>query len=143
MALVVGLLTAAWSAPAGAEGVVPPPVEGLVAALEDEVREFSGGRIAWATYWKLCWAAYPGATAYELETLTGEGSSRKLRRQAERCLRIEAAKGENDKSQGLVRRDLLLALQAGQLAYRVRAVLDDHRVSAWSRPMAVGTRHTP
>jgi hypothetical protein len=95
-------------------------------------------RLAWSTYWKLCWEEYPGATAYELQALTGEGGARKLRRQRERCFRIEAAKGENEKTQGLANRDLLLALQAGQLAYRVRAALNDHRVSAWSSPAAVG-----
>jgi len=142
-ALVVGLLTAWWGRPCAAQEGVRPPVEGLVAMLEDEVRDLPGERIAWATYWKLCWAAYPGATAYELQALTSEGASRKLRRQSERCFRIETVKGENDKSRGLISRDLLLAVQTGQLAYRVRAVLDDHRVSAWSRPMAVGTRHTP
>ena len=137
-ALVVGVLLAVWRVPCGAQEVLPPPVEGLVARLEDEVRDLPAGRIGWTTYWQLCWAAYPGATAYELQTLTGEGSSRKLRRQGEPCLRLEAAKGENDRAQGLANRDMLLALQAGQLAYRVRAVLHDHRRSAWSPPLAVG-----
>ncbi len=143
--VVVGLLTALWSKPGTAQEGVLSPVEGLTATLEDEVRDLYGGRIAWATYWQLCWSAYPGAIAYELQPLTSEGASRKLRRQSERCFRLEAVKGENDASQGLVSRDLLLALQRGQLAYRVRAVLGDQRPSPWSRPMAVGEdiRHAP
>jgi hypothetical protein len=122
-----------------------PPVTGLVATLEDEVRELPGDRMAWSTYWKLCWDVYPQATAYELQVVTGEGSSPKLRRQSERCFRLQAAAGENEKSQGLVNRAMLLVLQAGQLAYRVRAVFSNGRVSAWSLAMAVGeeTRAQP
>jgi hypothetical protein len=122
-----------------------PPVTGLVATLEDEVRELPSDRIAWSTYWKLCWDVSPQATAYELQTVTGEGSSPKLRRQSERCFRIQAAAGENEKSQGLVNRAMLLALQEGQLAYRVRAVFGNGQVSAWSLAMAVGeeTRAQP
>lgn len=116
-----------------------------MATLEDEVRELPGERIAWSTHWKLCWESYPEAKAYEIQTLTGEGASRRLRRQSERCLRIEAAAGENDKGLGLLNREVLLALQSAQLAYRVRAILHDNRVSEWSPPMAVGqaTHNTP
>ena len=73
-----------------------------------------------------------------MQTLTGEGTSRKLRRQHDTCSRIEAAAGENAKEKGLANRDLLLAMQSGQLAYRVRAVLDGDRVSEWSSVMMVG-----
>ncbi len=128
----------AYASRADASRVVPPPVRGLVATLEDEVHDLPGERMAWATYWKLCWEDYPGARAYELQLLTGEGVSPKLRRQSERCVRLEVAKGENAKKLGLVNREVLLALQAGQLAYRVRAVLDEGRVSDWSSPVAAG-----
>ena len=118
--------------------VVPPAVGGLAATLEDEVRDLPGGQIAWSTYWQFCWAEYPGAQAYELQTMTGEGRSPKLRRQSGRCFRLQAAAGENQKTEGLVNRELQLALQEGQLAYRVRAILLDNRVSEWSAPMPVG-----
>jgi hypothetical protein len=111
---------------------------GLVATLEDDVRELPRARIAWSTYWKLCWKHHPAATAYELQAITGEGASPSLRHQAERCLRLQTAAGNNPKSQGLLYRDLLLQLKAGQLGYRVRAALGEGRVSEWSRPVAVG-----
>ncbi len=117
---------------------VQPPVGGLTATLEDTVRDLPGDRIAWATYWTLCWSPYPGARAYQIQTVTGEGASAKLRQQRDTCLRIEAAKGENARTDGLVNRDLLLQLQTGQLAYKVRAVLDDTTVSEWSASAAVG-----
>jgi hypothetical protein len=124
--------------PALVPQVIAPAVAGLTATLEDQTTELPGGRMAWSTYWKLCWASYPGAVAYELQALTGEGAASKLQRQSASCFRIEAAAGENEQAQGLLNRELLLALQTSQLAYRVRAALDDQRVSAWSPALAVG-----
>lgn len=142
-ALVMAVLVAACGTPPRAMTVVDPPVTGVVTMLEDEVRALPGQRIAWATYWTLCWDAYPGARAYELQALTGEGAAPLLRRQRERCWRLEAAAGENAQAQGLHNREFLLALQAGQLAYRVRAILAGDRVSAWSVPLAVGVATAP
>jgi len=145
--LVVGMLGASLlllSSCASSEApevVSGPPVEGLNATLKDEVRDLPVDRIAWSTYWELCWEPYPGAEAYELETLTGEGeASSELRRQEENCFRIKAAAGENKKSEGLKTRDVQLALQQGQLAYRVRAVLGEGHVSEWSKPVPVGKK---
>jgi hypothetical protein len=130
----------------GASGppqIVQPPVSGLTATLSDAVRDLPGDRIAWTTSWQLCWAPYPAATAYELQPVTGEGTATHLLRQKETCFRQEAAQGENAKADGLVNRDLLVKLQIGQLAYKVRAVLSGNRVSAWSPPAAVGETGTP
>lgn len=124
--------------PTASPRVATPPLSDVVATLEDETRDLSEGQIIWTTYWKLCWTAYPGATAYELETMTGEGARRKLRRQTETCLRVEVAKGRNEKAKGLFNRDLMLASISGQLSYRVRARLDGNRVSEWSPLMEVG-----
>ena len=73
---LLSVLLSACKTPSGAQQVVAPPVEEIVATLEDEVRELPSKRIAWSTYWKLCWH-YPGAKAYELQTLTSEGISPK------------------------------------------------------------------
>ncbi|MBD2504769.1 hypothetical protein [Anabaena azotica] len=118
--------------------VVQPPVTGLVSTLSDEVKESTTDLISWSTYWQLCWDAYPGAKEYELQKVLVEGKSPKLQRQSDRCFRLQAASNENKKSQGLLNRDLILLVHKTQLAYRVRAVLDDNRVSEWSPPMAVG-----
>lgn len=112
--------------------IIASSLTGLVASLEDETKDLPDGKIAWTTYWKLCWKEYPEATEYELETFTGEGSARKLRRQNETCFRIEIAKGKNEKSKGMFNRELMLASISGQLAYRVRAVLPGNRVTQWS-----------
>lgn len=139
LAALLAVLLSACETPSGAQQVVAPPVGEIVATLEDEVRELPSKRIAWSTYWKLCWQSYPGAKAYELQPLTSEGASPKLRRQSDRCFRLQAAAGQNHKSQGLFNRKAILSLQASQLAYRVRAVLDDNFVSEWSPDIAVGT----
>jgi hypothetical protein len=143
---VLCLLVVAALCGCGASGspqIVQPPVSVLTAALSDEVHDLPGDRIAWTTYWQLCWAPYPGATTYELQPVTSEGTASRLIRQKDTCFRQEAAKGENAKADGLVNRDLLVKLQIGQLAYKVRAALSGNRVSAWSPPAAVGETATP
>jgi hypothetical protein len=67
-----------------------PPVGGPVASLEDEVKDLPGQRLRWATHWRLRWEPYPGAVAYELQTLTSEGEVRQPRRTQERTLRYSS-----------------------------------------------------
>lgn len=117
---------------------VQPPVTGLVSTLSDEVEELPAELIRWSTYWQLCWEPYPEAKEYELQAVLMQGRSPKLERQSDRCFRIQAASNENQKSQGLLNRELILLMHKIQLGYRVRAVLDGNRVSEWSPVMAVG-----
>jgi hypothetical protein len=117
---------------------VQPPVTGLVSTLSDEVEELPAELIRWSTYWQLCWEPYPEAKEYELQTVLMQGRSPKLERQSDRCFRIQAASNENQKSQGLLNREVILLMHKIQLGYRVRAVLDSNRVSEWSPVMAVG-----
>jgi len=117
---------------------VQPPVTGLVSTLSDEVEELPAELIRWSTYWQLCWEPYPEAKEYELQTVLMQGRSPKLERQSDRCFRIQAASNENQKSQGLLNREVILLMHKIQLGYRVRAVLDSNRVSEWSQVMAVG-----
>ncbi|MBD2411780.1 hypothetical protein FACHB389_04625 [Nostoc calcicola FACHB-389] len=123
--------------------VVEPPVTGLVSTLSDEVEELPAELIRWSTYWQLCWEPYPGAKEYELQTVLMEGKSPKFKHQSDRCFRLQAASNENQKSQGLLNRELILLTHKIQLGYRVRAVLDNNRVSEWSQVMAVGATTVP
>lgn len=135
---VLMLALSACGSPARQPVVVGPAVAGLTTTLEDETHDLPDAHVEWSTYWQLCWDAYPAATAYELESLTSEGVSPVLRRQQDTCYRVQAAAGQNAKSEGLAGRDMQLLIQGGQLGYRVRAVLPDNRVSEWSVPVAVG-----
>jgi hypothetical protein len=94
--------------------------------------------VAWTTSWRLCWDAYAGARAYELQASTPEGPSRRIRRQAGRCFELEVAAGSGPRRGWRAERRVQLAVGAGQVAYRVRAVLDAPRVSGWSRSVDVG-----
>jgi hypothetical protein len=132
------LLAAACHRTAQKQTAVFPPIKDLTAELEDEVHDLANREIKWSTYWRLCWANYDGASAYELQALTSEGTSDKLVRQSGRCFRIEVAAGQNLKTQGLLHRDLQLSLRSTQLAYRVRAVLADGTTSEWSKSFSVG-----
>jgi hypothetical protein len=133
------LATAAAASAAAALAADPlPAVGGFVATLADEVRELPKHRIAWRTYWTLCWAAYPEARGYELQAVTSEGGSLRPKAVDARCHRLEVAANENRKTEGLRARELQLALQSGQLAYRVRAVLADGRTSTWSPLFGAG-----
>ncbi|HMV51608.1 MAG TPA: hypothetical protein PLD20_15645 [Blastocatellia bacterium] len=126
------------ASPTASPQVVSEVLTGLTSSLVDEVKDLPDEKIAWSTYWQLCWQAHPSALAYELETFTGEGAARKLRRQTETCFRTEIAKSRNDKAKGLFNRELMLAGISGQLSYRVRAVFDGNRVSVWSPLMEAG-----
>lgn len=130
-------LAAACGMKAEKQATIPLPVQNLAAELEDEVHVLPRGEISWSTYWRLCWANYDGASEYELQALTSEGASDKLRHQSERCFRLEVAGGKNPKTQGLLNRDLQLAIRSSELSYRVRAVLADGRSSEWSRAVSV------
>jgi len=132
------LSAAACGTKAEKQAAVAPPVQNLTATLEDEVHDLPDGEIRWTTYWRFCWADYEGASEYELQALTSEGASDKLRHQTERCFRLEVAGGKNPKAQGLLHRDLQLAIRSSELSYRVRAVLAGGRSSEWSKPVSVG-----
>lgn len=129
------------AATAGPEPVVvEPAMSGFTARLDDRVETLGDGRVAWSTTWTLCWPEHSGATGYEIDTVTGEGSVRDLEERSgnARCLEIEAAAGENAPELGMADRALLLSTTAGQLGYQVRAVLDDDQVSTWSPLFPVG-----
>lgn len=127
------------AAPPGVEPqVTGPPPQHLVVRLEDERHPLADGRVAWRTWWELCWDPYPGARSYEVQVVTGEGVSPRLREQTDRCIRTEAAAGEDSPEALEAKRTTLLVLQEGQLADQVRAVTADDRRSEWTPPQPVG-----
>lgn len=129
----------ACSAPSSGGGAPDlPPVIGLAASLEDERRPLDGGRLRWSTYWRLTWTPYAEAKEYEVQTVTSEGRSPKLRTLAIPEYRLQVAAGENPAAMGLQGRNVQLEMQGAQLAFRVRAILADGRRSAWSEAAAAG-----
>ncbi len=117
---------------------LPAAPGGLTKTLQDVKRPSGRGRIAWSTYWKLCWQPVAGAKYYEKRLLTSEGAPRKPARINSNCFRVEAAAGENPSSEGLPKRDLMLSMQAAQSAIQIRAVFPDGQTTAWTAEQAVG-----
>lgn len=97
--------------------------------------------MAWRTWWELSWDHHPRAVGYEVRAVTTEGPARELARRDDRLLRVEAAAGDDPAGDQPARRDLLLALQQGQLAYQVRVVAPGPTTGAWSPALAVGRQH--
>lgn len=134
LALTAAALSLVACGRAADAGPPAPAPTGMVATLEDQV----GAAGSWRTTWVLCWDATAGAVAYELKTVTGEGASPQLRRQTDRCLRIEAAAGDGPPAERAARRAAQLAGQQGQLAFQVRAVPAHGPPGEWSPAVAVG-----
>jgi hypothetical protein len=137
-AATVLVLTASCGGPPAAPTVVAPAVSGLTATLTDQTIAHPAGQLSWRTTWELCWPPYSGAIGYQLQARTSEGTVDRVREHTGQCFQVEAASGVHAETEWRSRRTLLLELSAGQLAYRVRAVLPDHRVSLWSSSVKVG-----
>jgi hypothetical protein len=117
---------------------LPAAPGGLTITLQDVKRPSGRGRIAWSTYWKLCWQPVAGAKYFEKRLLTSEGAPRKPERINTTCFRVEAAAGENPSSEGLPKRDLMLSMQAAQSAVQIRAVFRDGHTTAWTAEQPIG-----
>ncbi len=123
---------------ATAASSLPAAPGGLTRSLQDIKRPSGRGRIAWSTYWKLCWQPVAGAKYYEKRLLTSEGAPHSPARIKTTCFRVEAAAGENPSREGLPKRDLMLNMQAAQSAIQIRAVFPDGSTTAWTAEQPVG-----
>ena len=149
---LAGLLPAGCSTPAspGQSQASPAqpvaagrPIEMVEAGLVDKTTPAPApaltGRISWSTTWRVCFAPdRVDTTRMEAQAVTPEGSGTSLRQLEEGCLKLEVARGTNDKGAGMSGRDTQLA-EAAALSYRVRAVHGDGTVTPWTRPIPAGT----
>lgn len=68
-----GLLAACGSSSGAVDGPAAGAADaprGLVATLENDVRELPRERIAWSTYWKLCWDRHATAMSYVIAAVS-------------------------------------------------------------------------
>ncbi len=102
----------------------------------------TGERVTWSSTWTLCWDPFPGATAYEVQAMTSESASSRIKRVETPCFSVELAAGDDHIREVPEKRDVQLAVQRSQLAYRVRATLAGNVVTAWSPAFDAGATGT-
>lgn len=92
------------------------PLPGLRATLEDTSDRYSEAglqRWRWQTHWVVQWQPVPGATEYEIISMTSEGTSKKRARLTQPPFRLEVAKGDNARAEGMPTRPIqLLTIQS-------------------------------
>jgi hypothetical protein len=111
----------------------------LRVAISTSATPVSGERVAWTSMWTLCWDPLPGAVGYEIQAVTWETVSTRIRRVEAPCFSVELAAGEDVSSEVEEKRDTQLAVHRSQLAYRVRADFGGNVVGAWSRAIDAGS----
>ena len=79
----------------------------------------------WQTHWVIQWQPVPGAVAYEIITMTSEGRSKKSKRVERPPFRLEVAKGENARAEGMPTRPIQLLTIQGLLSIKVVARMTD------------------
>ena len=149
--LVIGL--AAFAGGAGAVGAyraamaprpTPAPlvdsrsVENFRVAITTTATPTSGERVTWSSTWTLCWDPFPGAVAYEVQAMTSESASTRIKRVDGPCFSVELAAGDDLAQEVIEKRDVQLAVQRSHLAYRVRATLGGDIVTTWSPAIDAG-----
>ncbi len=125
----------ASSSPTIVKGVV---VTGFTTSVKTTSEPLGSGLTNWRADWSICWDPTPNAIGYDLQVLTAEGISPRLRRITTTCLEVEVAAGEH--SLDRIERELgiQMSLQRSQLSYRIRAALPNDQVGEWSRDVGAG-----
>jgi hypothetical protein len=152
-ALWLGVGITAFTAGAGAVATyrsltsttsTPPPlvdsrtVENLHVAVSTVATPAASGRVSWAATWTLCWDPMPGAIGYDVQAMTSESASPRLKRVEAPCFSVELAAGEDLPADLPGKRDVQLSMQRSQLAYRVRADFGRNVVGSWSQAIDAG-----
>ena len=134
-------MMASLPASAPAQGPTAAPVSALSAVLEDDVHEYASkgkAQLRWQTFWVLNWASVEGATHYEIRYKTSEGTSRKVKTVQRPPFRLEVAKGDNAKTQGLLARQVQLDTIGSLLSAQVVARLANGETTPASPWLQVG-----
>lgn len=113
-------------------------VSNLRVATSTAATPVASGRVAWIATWTLCWDPLPGAIGYDVQPLTSENASSRLKRVQAPCFSVELAAGEDSPPDVQEKRDVQIAVQRSQLSYRVRADFGGNVVSAWSPAIDAG-----
>ena len=113
-------------------------VANLRVATSTAATPVASGSVVWIATWTLCWDPIPGAVGYEVQPMTAESASARLKRVETPCFSVDIAAGEDRPSDLQSKRDVQIAMQRSQLSYRVRADFGGNVVSAWSPAIDAG-----
>lgn len=131
--------------PAATPATVPAsaPVPRWHATLDDVRHDEARGMWSWQVLWRVCITPPEGQAhsgwILERRTLSGEGASRRIVSPAPACHALEVARGRNPRAKGMPQREVLLAMQASQLAYQFRWRHPQGLTGPWTSPIAVAT----
>lgn len=135
-ALLLGLVGAG----AGLASMAPLP--GLRATLVDTSDRYrSAGREhwRWQTHWVVQWQPVPGAADYEIILMTSEGTSKKTTRVTQPPFRLEVAKGDNPRREGMPTRPIQLLTIQSLLSIKIVPRLPDGSAGPASPWLQVGS----
>jgi len=113
-------------------------VENMRVAVSTVATPTAAGRLSWAATWTLCWDPVPGAIGYDIQAMTSESVSPRLKHVESACFSVELAAGEDLPADLPGKRDVQLSMQRSQLAYRVRADFGRNVVGSWSPAIDAG-----
>jgi hypothetical protein len=139
-------LATQWvTAPAStaAPRVDPRVVKNFRVAIATSSTPTADGRVTWTATWTLCWDPIAGAIGYDVQPLTSESASQRLRKVTSTCYAVDVAAGEDLPADVSGKRDTQIAVQRAQVGYRVRADFGGNVVSAWSEAIDAGATGRP
>ena len=123
------------ASPTVVKGVI---VTGFRTSVKTLSEPLGSGLTNWRADWSICWDRTPNAIGYDLQVLTAEGISPRLRRLTTTCLEVEVAAGEHPPDRIERELGIQMSLQRSQLSYRMRAALPNDQVGEWSRDVSAG-----
>lgn len=118
------------------------PLPGLHATLEDTSDRYAAAglrRWRWQTHWVVRWRPVPGATEYEIISMTSEGTSKKTTRLTQPPFRLEVAKGDNLMTEGMPTRPIQLLTIQSLLSIKIVSRMSDGSPGPSSPWLQVGS----
>lgn len=117
---------------------------GLHTSLEDTADRYVGGntqRWRWQTHWVVRWQPVPSAVAYEIISMTAEGTSQKTTRLDLPPFRLEVAKGDNARVEGMPTRPIQLLTIQSLLSIKIVPHMTDGSQGPSSPWLQVGRQY--
>ena len=117
------------------------PLRATLEDTTDRYREAGLQRWRWQTHWVVQWQPVPGATEYEIISMTSEGTSKKTTRLKQPPFRLEVAQGDNLMTEGMPTRPIQLLTIQSLLSIKIVPRMPDGSPGPSSPWLQVGRLH--